>query len=142
MYAAIFNNFFLNLYLYKHPFNLLVGNEPDQYAGSIRPSNWSSLDYTTQFLVRHILHLIKRSTFSFFIYLFFQNWTAILSAELNLPKHIFQSGAFAINPTSSAPMTTVSTIEEGIDSTGVVKLFDQHSYDPFSLPHILRSHIH
>ncbi|GJJ08933.1 hypothetical protein Clacol_003153 [Clathrus columnatus] len=83
-----------------------VGNEPDQYAGSIRPSNWTSLDYTTQFL----------------------NWTSILSENLDLPQHIFQSGAFAINPTSSAPMTTVSTIEEGIDSTGVVKLFDQHSY--------------
>jgi hypothetical protein len=28
-----------------------VGNEPDQYPGGIRPPGWSSLDYTTQFLV-------------------------------------------------------------------------------------------
>lgn len=87
-------------------YSLELGNEPDQYAGNLRPENWTSLDYTNQFL----------------------NWTSILSEELNLFKHIFQSGAFAINPTSSAPMTTVSTIEEGIDSTGVVKLFDQHAY--------------
>lgn len=28
-----------------------VGNEPDQYLGNQRPSNWTSTDYTDQFLV-------------------------------------------------------------------------------------------
>ncbi|KAG8678542.1 hypothetical protein FRC08_017684, partial [Ceratobasidium sp. 394] len=35
---------------------------------------------------------------------------------------------FADDPTSSALMTTVSTVNEGIDKTGVIKLFDQHTY--------------
>ncbi len=56
-----------------------------------------------------------------------KNWTSELTSRLNLPQHIFQAGAFAIDPTSSAPMTTVSIIEEGIDDTGVIKLFDQHT---------------
>ncbi|KAF8509442.1 hypothetical protein JB92DRAFT_514731 [Gautieria morchelliformis] len=87
-------------------YSIELGNEPDQYPGGIRPSNWSSLDYTTQFL----------------------NWTSALTASLNLPAHIFQAGAFVDDPTSSAPMTTVSIIQEGVDDTGVVKLFDQHTY--------------
>ncbi|KLO15240.1 hypothetical protein SCHPADRAFT_871320 [Schizopora paradoxa] len=87
-------------------YSLELGNEPDQYAGNVRPAGWTSEDYTEQFL----------------------NWTSELTERLDLPKKIFQAGAFAIDPTSSAPMTTVSIIEEGIDDTGVIKLFDQHTY--------------
>ncbi|KAH8112653.1 hypothetical protein DFH11DRAFT_1784002 [Phellopilus nigrolimitatus] len=87
-------------------YSLELGNEPDHYAGGSRPANWSSSDYVQQFL----------------------NWTSILTDRLSLPSDIFQAGAFADDPTSSASMTTVSTIEEGIDTTGVIKLFDQHTY--------------
>ncbi|KAL5525513.1 hypothetical protein ACEPAG_6849 [Sanghuangporus baumii] len=85
---------------------LLLGNEPDHYAGGSRPRDWSSADYTAQFL----------------------NWTAELTERLNLPPQIFQAGAVAEDPTSAAPITTVSIIGDGIDSTGVIKLFDQHTY--------------
>ncbi|KAI0342826.1 hypothetical protein BDW22DRAFT_1357353 [Trametopsis cervina] len=83
-----------------------LGNEADQYAGGLRPSGWSSYDYTAQYL----------------------GWTFILSNNLSLPKHIFQAGGFAIDPTPSAPMTTVDIVNEGIDSTGTVKVFAQHTY--------------
>ncbi|KAF8760713.1 Glycosyl hydrolase family 79 C-terminal beta domain [Rhizoctonia solani] len=56
------------------------------------------------------------------------NWTSTLTKALNLPAGIFQANGFAEDPTSSAPMTTVSTINQGIDKTGVIKLFDQHTY--------------
>ncbi|CCO26646.1 glycoside hydrolase family 79 protein [Rhizoctonia solani AG-1 IB] len=56
------------------------------------------------------------------------NWTSTLTKALNLPPGIFQANGFAEDPTSSAPMTTVSTINDGIDKTGVIKLFDQHTY--------------
>ena len=36
----------------------LEGNEPDQYAGSIRPANWTSEDYVTQFLVSTLCYVI------------------------------------------------------------------------------------
>ncbi|TFK50028.1 hypothetical protein OE88DRAFT_1632314 [Heliocybe sulcata] len=85
---------------------LELGNEPDHFAGGSRPSTWASSDYTAQFL----------------------GWTSVLSRNLSLPKDIFQSGSFAEDPTSQAPMTTVSTIEEGIDTTGVIKIFSQHTY--------------
>jgi len=87
-------------------YSLQLGNEPDHYAGGSRPAGWSSANYTAQFL----------------------NWTSDLTASLKLPPHIFQAGTFADDPTPSASMTTVETIQEGIDTTGVVKLFDQHTY--------------
>ncbi|KAF8588092.1 glycoside hydrolase family 79 protein [Ramaria rubella] len=87
-------------------YSIELGNEPDQYAGSSRPSGWTSADYTAQFL----------------------NWTTALTASLKLPPRIFQAGAFAEDPTASASMTTVMIIQEGIDDTGVIKLFDQHTY--------------
>ncbi|KIJ37551.1 glycoside hydrolase family 79 protein, partial [Sphaerobolus stellatus SS14] len=85
---------------------LQLGNEPDQYAGGSRPSGWSSADYTAQFL----------------------NWTSALTTSLKLPPHIFQADGFVDDPTPTALMTTVETIQEGIDKTGVIKLFDQHTY--------------
>ncbi|EPQ54385.1 hypothetical protein GLOTRDRAFT_44058 [Gloeophyllum trabeum ATCC 11539] len=85
---------------------LELGNEPDHFAGGSRPSTWSSSDYTAQFL----------------------GWTSVLSRNLSLPKDIFQACSFAEDPTPKAPMTTVSTIEEGIDTTGVIKIFSQHTY--------------
>ncbi|CAE6523860.1 unnamed protein product [Rhizoctonia solani] len=79
-----------------------LGNEPDHY----NRAGWSSAAFTAKFL----------------------NWTSTLTKSLNLPARIFQANGFAEDPTSSAPMTTVSTINEGIDKTGVIKLFDQHTY--------------
>ncbi|KAI0091215.1 glycoside hydrolase superfamily [Irpex rosettiformis] len=83
-----------------------LGNEADHYAGGSRPSGWSSSDYTAQFL----------------------GWSSVLSRNLSLPPHIFQAGGFADDPTPSASMTTVDIINEGVDTTGVVKLFAQHTY--------------
>ena len=51
-----------------------------------------------------------------------------MTENLDLPSQIFQAGAFADDPTSSASMTTVDIVDEGIDTTGVIKLFDQHTY--------------
>ncbi|KAF8680486.1 Glycosyl hydrolase family 79 C-terminal beta domain [Rhizoctonia solani] len=85
-------------------FAIQLGNEPDHYTYS-RPG-WTSAVFTAKFL----------------------NWTSTLTKALNLPAGIFQANGFAEDPTSSAPMTTVSTINEGIDKTGVIKLFDQHTY--------------
>ncbi|KZT29970.1 glycoside hydrolase family 79 protein [Neolentinus lepideus HHB14362 ss-1] len=85
---------------------LELGNEPDHFAGGSRPSTWASSDYTAQFL----------------------GWTSVLSRNLSLPHDIFQAGSFAEDPTSTAPMTTVSIIEEGVDSTGAIKIFSQHTY--------------
>ncbi|THH15700.1 hypothetical protein EW146_g4813 [Bondarzewia mesenterica] len=84
-----------------------LGNEPDHYAGGSRPSGWSSSDYTAQFL----------------------NWTDFLSHNLSLPHHgqVFQAGSFADDPPSGS-MNTVDIINEGIDATGVVKLYNQHMY--------------
>lgn len=62
-----------------------------------------------------------------------QSWTSTLTERLSLPPRIFQAGGFAEDPTSSAPITTVKAIDEGIDSTGVIKLFDQHTYVPVSI---------
>jgi hypothetical protein len=59
--------------------------------------------------------------------IFAQNWTSTLTQRLSLPPRIFQAGAFADDPTPSASMTTVDIINEGIDNTGVIKLFDQHT---------------
>lgn len=85
---------------------LELGNEADHYAGGSRPSGWSSSDYTAQFL----------------------GWTDVLSRNLSLPPHIFQAGSFADDPTPSASMKTVDIINEGIDTTGVVKYYNQHMY--------------
>ncbi|EJD07106.1 uncharacterized protein FOMMEDRAFT_77371 [Fomitiporia mediterranea MF3/22] len=87
-------------------YTIQLGNEPDHYAGGSRPSNWSSAAYTAQFL----------------------NWTTTLTERLSLPPRIFQAPAVADDPTPSALITTISTVDEGIDSTGVLKLFDQHTY--------------
>ncbi|KAG8682082.1 hypothetical protein FRC08_015200, partial [Ceratobasidium sp. 394] len=84
-------------------YSIQLGNEPDQYFS--RPA-WTSSAFTATFL----------------------NWTSTLTKTLKLPPRIFQANGFAIDPTSSAPMTTVSTINDGIDKTGVIKLFDQHTY--------------
>jgi hypothetical protein len=54
-----------------------------------------------------------------------QGWTSVLARNLSLPPHSFLAGGFAEDPTSAAPMTTVSIIEEGIETTGAVKLFAQ-----------------
>ncbi|EKM58316.1 glycoside hydrolase family 79 protein [Phanerochaete carnosa HHB-10118-sp] len=83
-----------------------LGNEADHYAGSSRPSGWASSDYTAQFL----------------------GWTSVLSRNLSLPPHIFQAGGFADDPTPSALMTTVDIINEGVDTTRVIELFAQHTY--------------
>lgn len=83
-------------------FAIQLGNEPDHYGRS----GWSSQAFTDLFL----------------------NWTSTLTQALNLPPRIFQANGFADDPTSSALMTTVSTVNEGIDKTGVIKLFDQHTY--------------
>ncbi|KAI0784579.1 glycoside hydrolase superfamily [Abortiporus biennis] len=79
---------------------LELGNEADHYPGGLRPSGWTETDYTAQFL----------------------NWTEILTANLTLPSHIFQAGGFADS------WSTQGIIDEGIDTTGVVKLFCQHTY--------------
>ncbi|KAG8695708.1 hypothetical protein FRC09_008983, partial [Ceratobasidium sp. 395] len=86
-------------------YSILLGNEPDLY----QRSEWTSAAYTAKFL----------------------NWTSTLTKALKLPPRIFQACAFAKIPKSTAPMTTVSAINDGIDKTGVVKLFDQHTY-PYS----------
>ncbi|KAG9102595.1 hypothetical protein FRC06_001675 [Ceratobasidium sp. 370] len=83
-------------------YSIQLGNEPDHYWRS----GWSSSAFTATFL----------------------NWTSTLTKALNLPPRIFQANGFADDPISSALMTTVSTINEGIDKTGVIKLFDQHTY--------------
>ncbi|KAI0690173.1 hypothetical protein BC835DRAFT_1417993 [Cytidiella melzeri] len=83
-----------------------LGNEADHYAGGSRPSGWASSDYTAQFL----------------------GWTSVLTRNLSLPSNIFQAGGFADDPTSSALMTTVDIVREGVDTSGVVKLFAQHTY--------------
>lgn len=85
-------------------FSIQLGNEPDHYIYS--RTGWTSAAFTSTFL----------------------NWTSTLTKALNLPPRIFQANGFAEDPTSSAPMTTVSTINDGIDKTGVIKLFDQHTY--------------
>ncbi|KAI0322577.1 hypothetical protein OF83DRAFT_651208 [Amylostereum chailletii] len=86
--------------------SLELGNEADHYGGGSRPSGWSSAGYTTEFL----------------------NWTATLTQNLSLPEHIFQAGSFAEDPTNGYDFTTVNIIKEGIDTTSVVKLFNQHMY--------------
>ncbi|KAG8773777.1 hypothetical protein FRC12_002318 [Ceratobasidium sp. 428] len=83
-------------------YSIQLGNEPDQY----KRSGWTSSAYTATFL----------------------NWTSTLTKVFNLPPRVFQANGFVDDPTSTAPMTTVSTIDEGIDKTGVVKLYDQHTY--------------
>ncbi|KAG8773778.1 hypothetical protein FRC12_002319 [Ceratobasidium sp. 428] len=85
-------------------YSIQLGNEPDHYSYS--RSGWSSSVFTATFL----------------------NWTSTLTKALSLPPRIFQANGFADDPTSSALMTTVSTINEEIDKTGVVKLYDQHTY--------------
>ena len=61
------------------------------------------------------------------IHIVYQGWTAVLSRNLSLPPHIFQAGGFADDPTPSASMTTVDIVNEGVDTTGVVELFAQHT---------------
>ncbi|CAL1716179.1 unnamed protein product [Somion occarium] len=77
-----------------------LGNEPDHYPGGSRPPQWSSSDYTAQYL----------------------GWTAFLSRNLSLPSHIFQAGGFVDT------WSTKDIIDEGVDTTGSVKLFAQHTY--------------
>jgi hypothetical protein len=57
-----------------------------------------------------------------------QNWTSALRQNLSLPAHDFVAGGFAEDPTSAAPMTTVSIINDGIESTNAVKVYAQHTY--------------
>jgi hypothetical protein len=67
--------------------------------------------------------------------------------NLSISAHSFIAGGFAEDPTSSAPMTTVSIIDEGIESSNAVKLYAQHTYqystcDPprnaiATLPHLV-----
>ncbi|KAG9128365.1 hypothetical protein FRC07_000039 [Ceratobasidium sp. 392] len=83
-------------------YSIQLGNEPDLY----QRAEWTSATYTAKFL----------------------NWTSTLTEALDLPPRIFQAGAIAKIPRSTAPMTTLSIINDGIDKTGVVKLFDQHTY--------------
>ncbi|KAI0049736.1 glycoside hydrolase family 79 protein [Auriscalpium vulgare] len=83
-----------------------LGNEADHYAGGSRPAGWASADYTAEFL----------------------GWTAVLTHNLSLPRAIFQAGSFADDPVPGAAMTTVDLINEGVDTTGVIKLFNQHMY--------------
>ncbi|KAI0065099.1 hypothetical protein BV25DRAFT_1822212 [Artomyces pyxidatus] len=85
---------------------LELGNEADHYAGGSRPAGWASNDYTAEFL----------------------GWTAVLSRNLSLPKGIFQAGSFADDPLPDAAMSTVDIIDEGVDTSGVIKLFNQHMY--------------
>ncbi|KAG8712198.1 hypothetical protein FRC08_014902, partial [Ceratobasidium sp. 394] len=82
-------------------YSILLGNEPDLY----QRSDWASAEYTAKFL----------------------NWTSTFTKTFNLPPCIFQAGAFAKLPKATASMTTVSIINDGIDKTGAVKLFDQHT---------------
>lgn len=114
-----------------------MGNEPDHFAGGSRPSGWGSADYTKQFLVRKALYADSNTDLSKNK---LQNWTSILTKRLSLPPRIFQAGAFADDPTPSASMTTVDIINEGVDSTGVIKLFDQHtSVSPQHNVHLINS---
>ncbi|GJE88664.1 glycosyl hydrolase family 79 C-terminal beta domain-containing protein [Phanerochaete sordida] len=82
-----------------------LGNEADQYPGGLRPPGWSSYDYTAAFL----------------------GWTTILTNNLSLPSHKFQAGGFVIDP-PSAPMTTVDIVNEGVEGTGAVEVYAQHTY--------------
>ncbi|EJD40230.1 hypothetical protein AURDEDRAFT_91104 [Auricularia subglabra TFB-10046 SS5] len=92
---------------WKRLFALELGNEADHYSwGTTRPHTWASADYTSQFL----------------------GWTSFLTRNLSLPQHAWVAGGFAEDPTSSAPMTTRSIINEGVESGGAVKLFAQHTY--------------
>ncbi|KAI0075812.1 hypothetical protein K474DRAFT_1663809 [Panus rudis PR-1116 ss-1] len=79
---------------------LELGNEPDHYPGGLRPQGWSSADYTAQYL----------------------GWTAFLTRNLSLPSHIFQAGGMVES------WSTQEVLDEGIDTTGTVKLFGQHTY--------------
>ena len=81
-----------------------MGNEADHYGGGSRPRSWSSAGYTSEFLA----------------------WTANLTRDLALPKNIWQAGSFAEDPVNGYDFTTVNIINEGIDTTGVIKLFNQH----------------
>jgi hypothetical protein len=114
----------------------------DHYAwGSSRPSTWSSSDYTAQYWVSSLftssLPIADRS----------QGWTGLLARNLSLPANSFVAGGFAEDPTSAAPMTTVSIINEGIETSNSVKLYAQHTYqystcDPArnaiaTLPHLV-----
>ncbi|EIM91232.1 uncharacterized protein STEHIDRAFT_48573 [Stereum hirsutum FP-91666 SS1] len=85
---------------------LELGNEPDHYPSGSRPSGWNSADYTAQFL----------------------GWTSVLTRNLSLPKGIWQAGSFADDPTSSALMTTVDIVQEGVATMGVIEVFSQHMY--------------
>ena len=83
----------------------LVGNEPDLYASlsKSRPVNWSSSDYSAEFL----------------------GWTYVLTRNLSLPPNIFQAGSTAMAP-PGATMDTVEIINDGIDTSGTVQVFSQH----------------
>jgi len=79
-----------------------VGDEADLYASTSRPASWSSSDYTAQFL----------------------GWTSFLTQNLSLPQNMFEAGNFARAP-PDATMNVVEIIDEGIYTTGAVKLFGQ-----------------
>ncbi|KAK7691054.1 hypothetical protein QCA50_006157 [Cerrena zonata] len=77
-----------------------LGNEPDHYPGGSRPRGWSEADYTAQYL----------------------GWSTFLTRNLSLPSHMFQAGGMVES------WSTKEIIEMGVESTGTVKLYAQHTY--------------
>ncbi|KZO93539.1 glycoside hydrolase family 79 protein [Calocera viscosa TUFC12733] len=84
-----------------------LGNEPDQYSSEQRDtSTWDAATYTTQWV----------------------NWTSSIQQSLGIDAPRFVALGAAEDPTSSALITTVDVVADGITAGNTVKAFSQHMY--------------
>ncbi|EJU02041.1 hypothetical protein DACRYDRAFT_22427 [Dacryopinax primogenitus] len=86
---------------------LELGNEPDQYNAEQRDlSTWNAQTYTEEWV----------------------NWTSTIQSTLGLTSPRFVALGAAEDPTSSALITTVDVVSDGITQGNTVRAFSQHMY--------------
>ncbi|KZT52421.1 glycoside hydrolase family 79 protein [Calocera cornea HHB12733] len=84
-----------------------LGNEPDQYNSEQRDtSTWDAATYTSEWV----------------------NWTSSIQSSLGIDAPRFVALGAAEDPTSTALITTVDVVADGIAQGGTVKAFSQHMY--------------
>ncbi|KAI0882169.1 glycoside hydrolase family 79 protein [Annulohypoxylon maeteangense] len=93
-----------NLYLWEY------GNEPDLFAGAVRPSNWNESEYVSEWLngTRAIKNVFKESC-----------------PELSPDQYDFLAPSFA---GTSNRLNTPRTWTDGLDEDKNIKLFSSHNY--------------
>ncbi|KAI2472542.1 glycoside hydrolase family 79 protein [Annulohypoxylon bovei var. microspora] len=92
------------LYLWEY------GNEPDLFAGAVRPSNWNESEYVAEWLngTRAIKSVLKESC-----------------PELSSGQYEFLAPSFA---GTSNHLNTARTWADGLDDDKDIKLFSSHNY--------------